>query len=259
MNQLKRIREAFADQSKGFGDSALTLARQDYLRWMLEVLPGEPHYDVLDVAAGTAHLSRTLAPFVHHVTALDATPEMLAEGEREAAKAGLHNISFTTGNAAALPFNQGAFDLVVSRFAVHHFSEPSVQLAEMVRVCKPGGYVGIIDIVSPSDSNLAQAYNHWEQKRDPSHTTALAPEPLVDLISRAGLNVTTLDSREVEVDVDKWLNLTSPGEQVVQEIKQAIKQEIAGKGATGLRPFVRDQAYKFWQTWTIVIGKIENT
>lgn len=259
MNQIKKIQEAFATQAKKFGDGALTIAREDYIKWMVESLPLEPRFEVLDVAAGTAHLSRAIAPYVKKVTAFDVTPEMLAEGEKEAVKAGIQNIAFKIGNAELLPFENDTFDLVVSRFAVHHFTQPSIQVAEMTRVCRPSGFVGIIDIVSPPEEGLAHRYNHWERVRDPSHTMALSPEAFAGLISRARLVPTITDSREIEVDVDSWLSLTQPGEQPIREIKLAIEQDIAGKGSTGLRPFIRDQKFKFWQTWMIAVGKKENS
>ena len=259
LSHLNKIRKTFSEQAKGLGNTSLTLAREGYLKWMIELLPIAPHYEVLDVAAGAGHLSRAIAPLVKKVTAIDVTPEMLAEGNKEARKAVIQNIVFKVGNAESLPFEGDAFDLVVSRFAIHHFTEPSRPLAEMARVCKPSGFVGIIDMVAPQDTEMAQKYNYWEQVRDPSHTLALSPEAFAGLISGAGLAQARCDSREIEIDVDRWINLTKPGEKAIKEIREAIEQDIAGKGPTGLRPFVQDDDFKFWQTWMIVVGKKEHS
>jgi ubiquinone/menaquinone biosynthesis C-methylase UbiE len=103
---------------------------------------------VLDVGAGTGHLARALAAHVHHVVALDLTLAMLQTGPTAARDAGFENVLFQVGDAAALPFLKESFDLVVSRFALHHFKEPRRQLEEMCRVCRREGHVVIIDLVS---------------------------------------------------------------------------------------------------------------
>ncbi len=255
MEHLNKIREAFSEQANEFGNSTLTLAKQDYLNWMIESLPLEAEFEVLDVAAGTAHLSRAIAPKVKKIIAFDLTPEMLAEGEKEAHKAGLTNINFQVGNAESLPFENDSFDFVVSRLAVHHFENPALQLAEKARVCKPSGFVGIIDMVSPENSDTADAYNHWERVRDPSHTLALSPKPFAKLIPNAGLTLTACYSKEIEVDVERWIQLTKVGDDVAKKITQAIEEDLSGGKTTGLRPFVKDDRLKFWQTWMIVIGQ----
>ncbi len=255
MDHLNKIREAFSEQANEFGNSTLTLAKADYLNWMVESLPLESEHTVLDVAAGTAHLSRAIAPKVNKVIAFDLTPEMLAEGEKAATEAGITNVEFQVGNAEAMPFEDDSFDLVVSRFAVHHFETPSLQLAEKARVCKPSGFVGVIDMVASEDSDLADAYNHWELVRDPSHTAALSPKDFTELIPNAGLTPVASSSKEIEVDVERWMKLTKVSDDVAKEITQAIEDELSGGKPTGLRPFVKDDRLKFWQTWMIVIGQ----
>jgi SAM-dependent methyltransferase len=91
------IRREFGRQAAHFGEQGLTLSNQDYLRWMVDQLGLQPHLEVLDVAAGTGHLSRAIAPRVTRVTALDLTPEMVAQGRREAAQQGLSSVVFEQG------------------------------------------------------------------------------------------------------------------------------------------------------------------
>src|SRR5918992_1177850 len=58
------VRREFGQQAARFGEQGLTLSNQAYLQWMVEHLGLQRHFEVLDVAAGTGHLSRTLAPHV---------------------------------------------------------------------------------------------------------------------------------------------------------------------------------------------------
>src|SRR3989441_835768 len=81
------VRREFGKQARHFAEAGLTLSNEDYLRWMVDVLAPAPHWQVLDVAPGTGHLPRALAPRVRRGTAVDLTPAMLAGGRRPAGAA----------------------------------------------------------------------------------------------------------------------------------------------------------------------------
>ena len=95
---------------------------------------------VLDVAAGTGNASIPAAERGAHVTASDLTPELLAAG---AARTAL-DIDWVTADAEALPFEDEAYDVVMSAigvmFAPHHLQAAD----ELVRVCRSGGTIGLL-------------------------------------------------------------------------------------------------------------------
>jgi ubiquinone/menaquinone biosynthesis C-methylase UbiE len=244
----------FGQQAARFGEQGLTLSNQDYLRWMADQLDLQPHFTVLDVAAGTGHLSRVIAPHVKRVVALDLTPEMLAEGRREATQQGLTNLVFERGEAEALPYPNDVFDLVVTRFSLHHFADPYGPVQEMARVCRQGGKVAIIDMVSPVDSALAATYNHLERLRDPSHTRALTADELQRLMQKVGLTIVHTVPRDVEVHLERWLDLTNAAAEARQTIRAELTQELQGVKTTGMRPYMRRQELKFLHAWLVVIG-----
>ena len=251
---LDLVKREFAKQAAAFGESGLTLAKRNHLRWMVDHLGLRPDDDVLDVAAGTGHLSRAMAPFVRRVIAFDLTAEMLAEARLGAERAGLTNIDLARGRAEELPYPDGCFDMVATRLAVHHFEEPRIQIEEMARVCRPGGRVAVIDLVAPDDPVLAASYNRLERRRDPSHVRALSRKELVEVVGGAGTEVVHCASREVAVDVQRWLDLTRTPAEAAQAIGQELKREIEGSGTTGLRPFLGEGALMFMQTWRIVLA-----
>jgi len=248
------VEQQFARQAPGFGQEGLTLTNRDYLAWMVDTSDFDPHDAVLDVAAGTGHLGRAIAPRVRCVICLDLTPDMLHEGEQAAQREGLTNITFLRGAAEALPYSDNVFDAVVSRFAVHHFVEPLVQVREMVRVCRPGGKVVLIDLVAPEDEREAAAYNRLERLRDPSHTHALTTEELRGTLKGCGLSGIRTASRDVEVEAERWLTLASTATARAQAIREDLMQDVLGSTSTGMRPFLDDGVLMFTQRWVIAVG-----
>jgi ubiquinone/menaquinone biosynthesis C-methylase UbiE len=248
------VRREFGQQAAHFGEQGLTLSNQGYIQWIVEQLDLQLHFQVLDVAAGTGHMSRALAPHVQRVVALDLTPEMLAQGQQEAAQQGLTNLVFEPGEAEHLTYGDEAFDLVVTRFSLHHFIDELGPMREMVRVCRCGGRVAVIDMVSPDDPAIAAVYNQLERLRDPSHVRALAADELQRLMRETGLRIVHRASRDVEVHLDRWLDLTCAGPAARETIREALTQDLHGFKTTGMRPYMRDQELKFLHAWLIVVG-----
>ena len=245
------IKREFAKQASYFGQSGLTLGKAELLDWIVGNLALEAGGEVLDVAAGTGHLSRAMAPHVGRVIALDLTPEMLEQARLEASRAGIDNVEFLQGNAVELPYPDGTVPMATSRLAIHHFEDPSQQVAEMARVCAMGGRVAVVDLVAPDELNLAESYNRIERLRDPSHTYALDSAALVALFEDAGLESVHSASCEVPVAVEPWAAMTETPADVLRGIRDEMEGELAGGPPTGTRPFRDGEALKFMQTWQV--------
>lgn len=226
-----------------------------HLRWVIEHLDLQPHFEVLDVAAGTGILSRALATHVQRVVALDLTPEMLAQGQREADHSSLNNIRFEQGAAEKLPYPAESFDMVATRFSIHHFQSPNAVLQEMARVCRPNGQLVVIDLVSPEDLKLATRYNNLERLRDSSHTWALSASGLRRAVAGLGLEIVAEYVREVEMHAANWLDFTRTEPGPRQSILNAWHGELQGLGQTGFQPFLREGQLMFQHHWGIVVGK----
>ena len=104
------------------------------------VRPGER---VLDVAAGSGNAAIPAAQAGADVVACDLTPELLEAGRTHAARLGAE-LQWRQADAEALPFADGEFDTVMSclgvMFAPHH----QASARELVRVCRPGGTIGLL-------------------------------------------------------------------------------------------------------------------
>jgi SAM-dependent methyltransferase len=102
-----------------------------------------PGQRVLDVAAGTGNASLPAAATGADVTASDLTPELLTAGRVRAAAVGLE-LDWVEADAENLPFEDESFDVVISAIGVMFAPHHQAAADELVRVCKPGGTIGLL-------------------------------------------------------------------------------------------------------------------
>jgi SAM-dependent methyltransferase len=102
---------------------------------LASLVPGER---VLDLACGTGNAALLAAAAGARVTGLDPAPRLLEVARARAAAAGA-DAEFVAGDALALPFDDGAFDAVVSVFGVIFAPDPARAVEEILRVLAPGG------------------------------------------------------------------------------------------------------------------------
>ena len=105
------------------------------------VAPGQR---VLDVAAGSGNVALRAAEAGADVVALDITPESLEAGRAEADKHGLV-VDWVEGDAQALPFADGEFDVVASAVGAIFAPDHRAVAAGLLRVCRPGGTIGMLN------------------------------------------------------------------------------------------------------------------
>lgn len=105
----------------------------------IDIHPGER---VLDVAAGSGNAALAAARRGAQVIATDFVPQLLQAAARRAQAEGLH-LDTREADAQALPFPDGAFDVVLSTFGVMFAADQARAAAELLRVCRPGGRIGL--------------------------------------------------------------------------------------------------------------------
>jgi ubiquinone/menaquinone biosynthesis C-methylase UbiE len=109
---------------------------------LCEAVDLRPGQKVLDVAAGNGNASLAAARRWCDVTSTDYVPALLERGRARAAAEGL-SIEFREADAEALPFADKAFDAVLSTFGVMFTANQERAAAELIRVCRPGGKIGL--------------------------------------------------------------------------------------------------------------------
>ncbi|MBX3023487.1 methyltransferase domain-containing protein [bacterium] len=183
---------------------------------------------VLDVACGPGLVACAFARTARQVTGIDLTPAMLAHARGLAAEQGLGNVTFEQGDALPLPYAEASFSIVVSRFAFHHFQDPAAALAEMRRVCRPGGRVVVADLTASPDPAKAAAFHRMETLRDPSHARALTLDELRGLFHAAGFPPPREAFWSMEVDVEDLLQRSFPVDGSEATIRQMFRESIPG-------------------------------
>ncbi len=116
---------------------------RDYRERALALLAPAPGERLLEIGCGTGENALDLARRVlpgGTVAGIDASVTMISEARSNAAKAGLP-IDLRVGDAHALDFPDGQFDAVAAERVLQHVGDPARAVAEMARVCRPGGRV----------------------------------------------------------------------------------------------------------------------
>jgi len=113
--------------------------------YLLQRLP--PGARLLDVGCGPGTITVDLASRVPggQVIGIDRADDILAQARQEADRQGQRNVRFQAGDVYHLAFDAGTFDVVHAHQVLQHLSDPVGALAEMRRVCRPGGLVAARD------------------------------------------------------------------------------------------------------------------
>jgi len=123
-------------------------------RWrraMIGRIAPAPGQAVLDVASGTAGVALQItARTGASVVGVDLTEQMLRQGQRNVADAGLSDrIRLTAGRAEQLPFADATFDALTFTYLLRYVLDPQATLTELARVVKPGGQVASLEFLVP--------------------------------------------------------------------------------------------------------------
>ena len=118
-------------------------------------------WTVGDLGAGTGQLAVTLAPFVRHVIAVDASPAMLSAARERLAGSG--NVEIRAGELESLPIEGRELDVAIFFLVLHYVPEPVRALAEARRALKPGGRLLVVDMMPHDREEYRQRMGHvWQ-------------------------------------------------------------------------------------------------
>jgi ubiquinone/menaquinone biosynthesis C-methylase UbiE len=181
-------------------------------------------HDVLDVACGAGSVACAAARVARQVTGIDLTPAMIERAAALQAEWRLSNVRWQVGDVSQLPCSADQFDVVLTRYSLHHFLDPADVLAEMVRVCKPSGRVAVADLVLPPEK--AANYDQMERLRDPSHVRALTQAEVHRLLTDAGLIDLRWTGYFFELELSQLLQASFPRPGDADRVREIFEADV---------------------------------
>jgi SAM-dependent methyltransferase len=189
---------------------------------------------VLDLCCGAAHAAEVVGPSVRQVVGIDLTASLLELGSTRLAAAGIRNVLLQEGNAQALPFVTGSFDLAYCFASLHHVGDPAAAVAEMARVVVPGGRVVVQDLIVPVP-DARDRFDDVHRMVDPSHRRAFVEAELAALMP---------DGAELSYaatgDARFPISIAYTEQSDVEGAETALRAELDGGPVTGLEPIDDD-------------------
>jgi SAM-dependent methyltransferase len=208
----------------------------------------------LEIATGPGHVAMALAERCREVVGVDITDAPLAIAERTRRERGLANVRFQRADADQLPFADGEFEVVLCRFAFHHFEDPAIPLREMTRVCCAGGHVAVEDLAASEIPERAEFHNRFERLRDTSHTRALPMSELLRIFGEQGLETEAVYTGDLVQPLEGWLaNSQTPPDRAA-EIRAMLSRDER-EDLSGTRPFHHDGEMFFTEKTVCIVAR----
>ena len=154
----------------------------------------------LDVATGTGNVARRLREAGLQVVSSDPAPGMQPD---------------VICRAEDLPFADGAFDVVVTRIAPHHFEDIAAAVAELARVSR--------ELVIVEDTlYVSERVEEAEKLRDPTHIRSYSESEWRSLLEAAGLEVEAVETFEKPHPFDAWMSRAGTPAEDVEGVRELL-------------------------------------
>ncbi len=230
--------------------------------------------NVLDLGSGTGYpalLGAQTVGAAGRVTGMDLAEQMLAAADRKAARLGLSNVSFRTGDVTSLPFEPNTFDAITSRFCLMFLPEIPKAASEIARVLKPGSWVAAA-VWSAPDKNpsigLSMAAIKQVIELPPPDPTApgifrlAKPGELAGMFQQAGLVDVTDHEFLAEwsyASADEYytslMEIAAPVQNLMAKLTDAQKQDVKQRITQAATQFKRGNRIVFPMAVRMVAGR----
>jgi SAM-dependent methyltransferase len=164
----------------------------------------------LDVATGGGHVARRLRELGLDVVTVDAAagmqPDVVAPAEQ-------------------LPFEDGSFDVVVTRIAPHHFGDIEAAVAELARVTRDA-------VVIEDTLFISEEHEQADKLRDPTHVRSYTEAEWRGFLERAGLTIEHVDYFHKTHDLEDWLARTGCDGEDAERVRELLAPVTSDDGTT---------------------------
>ncbi len=192
-------RAYFDRVAASFGEQLLPGRTWEGLARSLLLLAPRARY--ADLGIGDGLLTLMLAEVASSVTAVDLSPQMLAQLDTRAKAKGIKNIVSVEGNIDSLPLPEASHDIVVMSQALHHANEPLVALKEAARILVPGGRLLVIDLLAHQEDWVREKLGHVQ--------LGFTEGVLANLLSAAGLRNVQVSRSARDPQPPNFMSLTA--------------------------------------------------
>jgi SAM-dependent methyltransferase len=201
------VTDAWSSRATAYRDSPTHASDAD-LDIVVEMCNPHAGVKALDVATGGGHVARRLREAGAEVVTLDPSPGMQAD---------------VLAPAEHIPFDDGAFDVVVTRIAPHHFEDIRAAVAELERV---SNRLVVVEDTLYSSERHEQA----EKLRDPTHVRNYTEDEWRELLTEAGLEVEQVECFEKEHPLEDWLARTGCEGEEAERVLQLLADRMTDDG-----------------------------
>ncbi len=227
-----KVRDQFGPRAAAYVASAVHAQGDDLDRLERLAQAARPRR-ALDLGTGGGHAAYRLAAHAGEVVVCDLSEAMTAAVLETARAKGFANLAAQVARAEALPFADGAFDFLATRYSAHHWGDFEAGLREARRVLAPGGKAVFIDVTAPEAEAADTHLQAVELLRDPSHVRDHRPSFWLAALERAGFRVRSLRIAPLRLEFGSWIARMEPPDSHVAAIR-SLQAGLAAETAARL-------------------------
>ena len=183
----------------------------NHLSLLLDLVNGGSYRRILDIGTGTGYLAFPLAEKfpTADVCGIDIAEVIVEKNNAIVKEKGIPNLSFQVFDGLQYPFSEESVDLIVIRYAFHHFPDVADAIRQMNRMLAKGGKVLISDPMKKEQDNNGIIDDFMRVKKD-GHIQFYSPKELDDLFTKNGFtkeNQVITDMRFPFAKQDEYISL----------------------------------------------------
>lgn len=170
---------------------------ENHLKDILALINVKSGMKILDLGCGSGYLTFPIAKMNEnaHVIGLDIVTDTLERNEKKAQEMNIKNLEFISYDGITFPFEDNSFDLVVTRYSLHHFPEIRKSIREVARVLTCDGLFFISD-PRPNDCDITRFVDDYMQLKKDGHIKFYTKDEWVQICRECNMQlIQSFDSK----------------------------------------------------------------